>query len=185
MKYQGHSDVALNEEGLRQARLVGERLAGEKLSAVYSSDLSRAMATAKAIAGHHRLPVTPIPELREIKFGDWEGLTYTGINEKWPDEMARLFTHAAELQIPGGESFSQVKERAVRTIARLAEEHQGENIAIVSHGGTIRTIICAALNIHLNYLWNIQQDNTAVNIIEYRNGRVMVSLVNDIHHLHR
>lgn len=183
MKYQGHSDTALTEEGLRQARQVAQRFANEKIAAVYASDLSRAYNTAEAIAGKHGLPVATLPALREINFGVWEGLTYTAINEKWSDDMRVLYTTPDELVIPGGETFRQLKERAGNAMDSLVKNHPDETIAVVSHGGTIRTILCAILNIHLNHVWNIRQDNTAVNIIDYYSEKTIVSLVNDAHHL--
>ena len=183
MRYQGHTDIALTDEGIKQAELVAERLAKEKINAVYSSDLSRAFITAERIAQRHGVSVTGIPELREIKFGEWEGLTYKGIGEKWPDQLPKLYSHPDEVVIPGGETFRDLKARATRAVESLVEKHPEDTIAVVSHGGTIRTILCATLNIHLNHVWSIRQDNTAVNIIEYYGDRAIVSLVNDIHHL--
>lgn len=183
MKYQGHCDVALTDKGIEQARLAGKRLADEKISAVYASDLSRAFKTAECIAQEHNLPVTAIPGLREINFGEWEGLTFEGINSQWTEAMSKLFTHPDEIVIPGGETFRAVKERATTALAQLVARHPDQTIVVVSHGGTIRTVLCAVLNIHLNHLWNIKQDNTAVNMLEYYDEQTMVSLVNDVHHL--
>ncbi len=183
LKYQGHTDVPLSDEGLRQAHLVAGRLAAEKLAAVYASDLSRAFITAETIAARHNLPVTRLPELREVQFGDWEGLTYEGISANWPEEYNQLFHRTDEVRIPGGETFREVKERAAGAVARLVARHPGETIAVVSHGGAIRTIICAALDIHLNHVWDIRQDNTAVNILEYHSQRAILTLLNDSHHL--
>lgn len=183
LKYQGHTDTALTDAGLRQAELVAARLAAEPVAAVYASDLSRALITAENIAARHSLPVIALPELREIRFGHWEGLTYDGIIERWPEEYQQLYTRTDEVRIPGGETFRELKERAAGAVARLVEHHRGQTIALVSHGGTIRTIVCAALNIHLNHLWDIRQDNTAVNIIEYHKHRTIITLLNDTHHL--
>jgi len=183
MKYQGHCDIALTQAGIEQAGLVANRLADEDVAAVYASDLNRALTTAQCIADKHSLSVTTIPEVKEINFGEWEGLTYEGINSQWADSMAKLFTFPDEVIIPGGETFQAVKERATAAIAQLVEKHPDQTIVVVSHGGTIRTLLCAALNTHLNHLWNIKQDNTAVNIVEYYDGKAMVSLVNDVHHL--
>ncbi len=182
-KYQGHTDIALTELGVSQAQKVAERLAGEELTAVYASDLSRAYQTAEHIAGKHGLNVIAVPEFREISFGEWEGLKYDKINREWPELMERLFTHPDEIRIPGGETFRELKERSHQALQRLVASHQNETIVIVSHGGTIRTLLCAALDIHLNKVWDIQQDNTAVNIIQYNDNRTIVSLVNDAHHL--
>lgn len=183
LKYQGHTDTPLSDEGRRQANLVAARLAAEPVAAVYASDLSRALFTAKAIAAPHRLAVTSLPALREIQFGDWEGLTYEGINERWPEEYTQLYHRTDEVRIPGGETFRELKERAAGAVAQLADKHRGDTVVVVSHGGTIRTIVCAALNIHLNHVWDIRQDNTAVSIIEYHKTRTIVTLLNDTHHL--
>ena len=183
MKYQGHCDVALTDKGVEQARLAGKRLAGEDISAVYASDLCRAFKTAECIAKEHNLPVTAIPGLREINFGEWEGLTFQGLSSELTEAMANLFIHPDEIVIPGGETFREVKERATSALAKLVTKHPNQTIVVVSHGGTIRTLLCAALNIHLNYLWNIKQDNTAINMLEYYDEQVIVTLVNDVHHL--
>ncbi len=183
MKYQGHCDIALTEKGIKQAELAANSLAKERVSAVYASDLCRAFATAESIANKHNLQVAAIPELREINFGQWEGLTYDKINSQWSDMMAKLFTHPDEIEIPDGETFREVKERATLAISKLIQKHPNETIVVVSHGGTIRTILCAILNIHLNHLWNIKQDNTAINILEYYDNQALVSLVNGTSHL--
>jgi len=183
MKYQGHCDVALTQKGVQQAMLAADRLASEDICAVYASDLSRAFKTAECIAEKHNLPVTAIPGLREINFGEWEGLTFDKITSQWTEEMSKLFTHPDEIVIPGGETFREVKERATQALAKLVAEHPDQTIVVVSHGGTIRTVLCAVLNIHLNHLWNIKQDNTAINMLEYYDERVVVALVNDVHHL--
>lgn len=182
-KYQGHSDIALTDKGLQQAQAVAERLAAEKIDAVYASDLSRAFKTAECIADKHNLQVTSVPALREIKFGEWEGLTYEEISEKWPGMLGKLWTTPDELEIPGGETFYQLKERAYAAIKKIVKDHPEQTVVIVAHGGTIGTIMCAILDIHLNHVWSIRQDNTAVNIVEYHDDRPTIILLNCIRHL--
>lgn len=182
-KYQGHSDIALTDKGLQQAQAVAERLAAEKIDAVYASDLSRAFKTAECIADKHNLQVTSVPALREIKFGEWEGLTYEEISEKWPGMLGKLWTTPDELEIPGGETFYQLKERAYSAIKKNVKDHPEQTVVIVAHGGTIGTIMCAILDIHLNHVWSIRQDNTAVNIVEYHDDRPTIILLNCIRHL--
>ena len=183
LKYQGHSDIILDDDGLRQAALVAGRLKGEKIDAVYSSDLKRAFATAEAIANYHSLPVFVMPGLREMKFGEWEGFTFKFIYERWPEEMDKLFVNAREARVPGGETFDEVKIRAAAAVDELVAKHPEQTVVAVCHGGTIRTIICNVLGIDLNRVWDIKQDNTAVNIIEFYPERAIISLLNDTHHL--
>jgi alpha-ribazole phosphatase len=183
MKYQGHTDICLNSLGLKQAEAAAIRLAAENISAVYSSDLVRAYATADVIACKHGLTVQAEPAFREIHFGEWEGLTYEEICQRWPEIINQLYSSPDEIKIPGGETFRELKKRAVLAIEQLISKHTDETIVAVSHGGTIRTILCAALHIHLNYIWNIRQDNTAISVVEYYPERNIVCLVNDTSHL--
>ncbi len=184
LKYQGHSDIELSEEGLRQAEQVAARLRHEPFSAIYSSDLSRAVVTAKKVASYHSLPITVMPEFREVCFGEWEGLNYDQIYAGWSAEIESFFQFPSQVEIPGGESFYDVQKRTNAGIELLRQRHDGECIAVVTHGGAIRTILCSALGIHLDSLWRFRQDNTAVNIVEYEERQNILRLVNDAHHIY-
>lgn len=182
-RYQGHTDVPLTEEGLRQAEKVAGRLAKEQVGTVYASDLGRAAQTAQTIAARHGQPVFLLSALREVNFGLWEGKTYQEVKREYTDGLTDWFNRPADILIPQGETFQQVKERAYAAILEVVKQHEGETVVVVSHGGTIRTILCAALELHLNRLWCIKQDNTAVNILEFYQDKAFVSMVNDTHHL--
>lgn len=182
-KYQGHSDISLNERGVRQGNLVAKRLANEKISAIYSSDLLRAQQTAEAIAGYHGLSVITKPEFREINFGIWEGLTYQEIMEDWSEILTAMYDKPGEFGPPQGESFQAVKQRVTYALQECIKEHQEQNIVLVSHGGTMRVLLCAALAIGLDKMWSMRQDSSAINIIEYVDNRAIVALVNDTWHV--
>ena len=182
--YQGHSDIELSEEGLQQAEKVAKRLKREPFSAIYSSDLKRAVATAQKVASYHSLPVETMPEFREVGFGKWEGLKYDQIYAGWSAEIEKFFRFPSQVAIPGGESFHDVQKRTNEGLELLRQKHDGECIAVVTHGGAIRTILCSALGIHLDNLWNFRQDNTAVNIVEYEDRKNIIRLVNDVYHLY-
>lgn len=184
LRYQGHSDIALTEDGVKQAGWVAERLAREPFSAIYSSDLSRARVTADIIAAKHGLSVEVTPDFREVKFGDWEGLRYNQIHDGWPAEMDKFFMQPGQVSIPGGETFHAVKTRTDRAMEAIRAKHDGECVAVVTHGGAIRTILCSALGISLDLLWCFRQDNTAVNIVEYEAKYNILRLVNDANHLY-
>ena len=104
-RYQGQTDVALSPLGIEQAEKLAAHFPVDKIEAVYSSDLARAMKTASCVADRFGLTVEPRPELRELNFGDWEGLTYDEIVAKWPDALQNFFQHPDVLEIPHGESF--------------------------------------------------------------------------------
>lgn len=183
-KYQGHSDVSLNEVGLRQAQLAAERLAKEKIAAVYSSDLLRAVQTAEIIAKQHNLQTLKVTEFREINFGLWEGLTYDEIMKDWPDILTSIYAGSGAVSMPGGESFCEVKQRAVAALEKLIASHDNETIAIVAHGGVLRVLLSHALGMELDRMWSIGQDSAAISIIEYFGNTALVSLVNDTCHIH-
>ena len=145
--------------------------------------MSRALETAGMIAAPHQLTVNQLVELRELNLGMWEGLTFQEIAARYNDLADLWYTSPSRLKIPGGETFAELKERAYQTVLRLVTRHPEETIALVTHGGTIRTIICAVLGLDLDKVWCIQQDNTAVNIINFYDTKTVITLLNDTNHL--
>lgn len=187
-RYQGQTDIPLNDKGKYQAQLVAKRLAGEEIAAVYASDLTRALYTAEAIAKEHQLDVIPMEEFREISFGEWEGSSFASLDVGARGQIDKIFTDPANIEVPGGENFQQVQKRAVRGIEKLIAKHPDETVVVVSHGAAIRTILCHALGMSLANVWSIRQDNTAVNKIAYYTSEgarasMIVELVNDAGHL--
>lgn len=182
-RYQGHSDIELSETGRRQARLLAKRLEKVEFKAVYSSDLWRAQETAEILAAYHNLTPTTLTSLREINFGDWEGLTFAEITENYQELANRWYLEPGEIQIPGGETFTMLRDRTWKTIKDLVKAHQDHTIALVTHAGSIRAIICALLDIDLNCAFRLRQDNCALNILDFFDDQGMLSLLNDTHHL--
>lgn len=182
-RYQGHSDVALSSQGRRQAELLRERLRHISFDAVYSSDLLRARETAAIIAAVHGLNVKTDEAFREINFGAWEGLTYREIVAAFPHEWESWRWDPANVVIPGGESFRQVKERVWRAFRMMVEREKGHNLLLVAHGGSLRALICAVLGMDLTAVWRFRLDNTGVSIVDCYNGDFILALLNDSHHL--
>ena len=183
-RYQGQSDVKLTEEGRKQAEKLADNFPVAKVDAIYASDLCRAMVTAETIAKKFGLKVQAEPAFRELSFGDWEGLTYQQIVDKWEEAMANFLQHPDILEIPGGESFPAVQQRAMKRLNELIEKHDGQTIVVVAHGAVLRTMLTAALHMPLQYLWSIRQFNTAVNIVRYdADANPTVELLNSTAHL--
>ena len=177
-RYMGHSDIPLDGVGLKQAQAVAARLAAENITAIYSSDLRRAVVTAEAIAKPHGLAVNKLPGVREIHFGLWEGLTYAEIIRQWPDELTAIYAHSGDVTIPGGESFSIVQGRAVKAVKQCLVGREEETVVFVAHGGVLRVLLCDALGLNLDNMWNFRQDSACMDIIEYYGDKAVVSLVN-------
>lgn len=131
---QGHSDIPLDESGRRQAELVAEAFSSIDIERIWSSDLSRALQTAEAIAKAKRLKVEPRTELRERSFGDWEGRAFHEVAEAISLEAKKQNADRADVRAPGGESITDVWER-IDAIARSVDRLDGPT-AIVTHGGT-------------------------------------------------
>ena len=181
---QGQSDVALSAAGIEQAEKLAANFPVEHIDAIYASDLIRARVTAETVAKRFGLGVNLEPAFRELSFGDWEGLTYEQIVASWPDAMENFLAHPDILDIPHGESFPEVQQRAMSRLQELIQKHEGQTIMVAAHGAVLRTMLTAALHMPLQYLWSIRQFNTAVNIVRYdAEGNPTVELLNSTAHL--
>ncbi|WP_073235094.1 alpha-ribazole phosphatase [Desulforamulus putei] len=184
-KFQGHSDIPLSERGRKQAKALAERLSNLKIDAFYSSDLSRARETAGILAEPHRGTVYYLPELREINFGRWEGLTFKEIAEAYGELSTRWWASPLTIQIPAGESLQQVVDRCTRAVAGIITRHAGETVVVAAHGGVIRVIVGAALGLDLNHFWQLRLDNVSLTVLEYHGPeKAILELFNDTCHLH-
>jgi broad specificity phosphatase PhoE len=143
LRWQGHADRPLNERGRRQARALAEALAGEPPSAVYSSDLLRARETAQIVASRLGLAVVTVPELREVDVGSWSGLTRQEIEQRFPDGYRRWRAHEGH-GWDDGESYEAMGERVVAALRRIAADHVGGDVLVVTHGGPIRAAVAHA-----------------------------------------
>ena len=183
-RFQGNTDVPLNEKGIQQAKALRERLAKFKFDACYTSDLSRAKDTAALIAEPHSLPLQECAALREVNFGAWEGLTGAQINEDYEDSLKKWRRNPRFVRPPGGETLEELTQRTMEAVQKIVHEYPEGQALLISHGGTIRCIITAVLGVDFNYYWRIRQDNTALSIVDfYREDRAVLSLLNDCSHL--
>jgi broad specificity phosphatase PhoE len=182
--YAGSTDLPLNDTGIRQAELAANYLKQKDISAIYSSDLTRAMQTAGSVAKVLGLDVNPLSELREVDYGFWEGLTEKEIGEKYPDILAPWRANVKGVRIPGGETFQELCDRAFPAFTRIAERNQEGNVVVVAHKSANRVLICAALGIDINLYRSIGQDNACINRIDLRgDGRFVIESINDTCHL--
>jgi len=175
--YQGQGDSPLSELGLEEAELLAKALKNEKFAGIYSSSLTRSYDTAKIIAKYHDLEVVKIPQLIERYYGDFEGLTYIKIKEKYPDLYQLWLTHPDKAIINGAETLEDLQKRGIEAISKLIKKHKGELFCIVGHGGINRTILFHYMNLGLDNFWRIKQDNCCINIVEIDN-HPMVTLLN-------
>lgn len=162
-RIQGHLDIPLNDTGHWQGQRLGQALAGEGISAVYASDLSRAWDTAQYVARASGAPLTVEPALRERGFGSFEGRTFAEIEADTPELARRWRQRDPHFAPQGGESLVQLYERVVTAAERLAARHPGELIALVGHGGVMDVLYRAATRQDLQAARTWQLGNAAIN----------------------
>ena len=162
-RIQGQIDIGLNANGRWQAQRLGQALADERIDAVYSSDLGRALETAHALAREAGVPVQPQTALRERAFGIFEGLTFAEIEQRFPDEARRWRQRDAGFGPQGGETLREFYARAVAAVADLAARHRGQHIAVVTHGGVLDALYRAATRIPLDAPRTWQVGNASIN----------------------
>lgn len=139
-RIQGQIDIALNATGLRQASGAGRWLKPAGIVALYSSDLKRARMTAEAIGAALALTPTFVPEMRERRYGIFEGLTYAEAKEKYPQGYAAFEGRNAHYNFENGESLVDMYVRVTGKLQDIAARHAGQNIAVVLHGGVLDVI---------------------------------------------
>jgi alpha-ribazole phosphatase/probable phosphoglycerate mutase len=180
-RYKGHTDVELSERGRQQLTLLARQMqtSGIRLSALYCSDLKRALQSAEILGRVLDVKVTEVSDLRERNFGEWEGMSFSEISEAYPVEFNNWKKDPLRFHPPKGESTIEVAERALKTLEEIMKRHLGESFGVVAHGGINRVILCHFLGLPLHNLFRIEQDYGCLNIIDmYPDGNPVVRLMN-------
>jgi broad specificity phosphatase PhoE len=186
-RFGGHSPTPLSGLGHRQAEATARALAGERVTAVYSSDLLRAVQTAEPLARATGLEIRQTSALRERSVGLLEGLTFEEAAAAHPDEYAALLRRDFEHVLAGGESYRQLLDRAAAYLDRAAERHRGGTVALFSHTGTICILalhLMGALDApHLKPVW-LSSSNCGVTRFSIEHGGLIrIKALNDTRHL--
>jgi probable phosphoglycerate mutase len=186
-RLQGHSDIALNDEGLRQADALGRALALEPLAGVIASDLERARQTAQAVADHHGIDLRIDSQLRERCYGGFEGLPYAQIAKIYPEHYAAWQARDIDALMPPGErtaeSFRQFFVRSTAAIAHWAGQYPGRTIAIVAHGGVLECACRAARGMELSSPRDFEIKNASINRFSFSGGKLTLLDWGDVSHL--
>ena len=162
-RIQGQLDIGLNDTGLWQARQLGLALADAGITALYASDLSRARQTAQAVAEHTGLAVVTDSGLRERGFGVFEGLSFAEVEQRWPAQALRWRQRDPAFGPAGGEVLAEFYARSIACATRLAEQHPGETIALVAHGGVMDCLYRAASRVSLQAPRSWDLGNASIN----------------------
>jgi probable phosphoglycerate mutase len=186
-RFGGHTDTPLSPRGRKQAQATARALASEKFSAIYSSDLPRAIATASPLAKLTGVALETTEALRERSVGVMEGLTFEEAAEQHPEQYQALLRRDFEHVLLGGESYRQTLDRASRQLDEAIEQHKGGRIAFFAHTGTICILILHLMGAldapDLKPVW-IATANCGIARFDLRDdGFVRVLSINDTRHL--
>ena len=181
-RYWGHTDVKLSKLGIEQAERLRDLLATEKIDVAYSSDLQRTLVTAEIIASKHSAEIIKCPELREISFGELEGLTFSEIAQRYPEVVKSWKEGKIEFKYPGGESMGSLIRRVASFPKRLKDLAPEQTALIVAHSGSLRMLMCHLLGIEPQRWWQFRLDFTSLSILETNSrGAILMSLNNTCH----
>jgi broad specificity phosphatase PhoE len=157
------------------ASVLADKLRDVAVAAVYSSPLERARMTADPIAAEHDLTPVIIDGLREIEFGDVEGL---GFDDLPPNLQQGLLDNPTQVRFPGGETYTELQERVVAALGGVTARHDGETVVAVSHAGAIRAALAAWLLMPDEAVSRLDQRSGAVNVIEWHDGTPLIRVLN-------
>lgn len=169
--------VGMTEKGRAEIAAVAERLAKEKIAAIYASPLQRTRESAEIVSARLGLPITFRDDLLELDFGEWTGATFDSIraHPKWH----AWSTQRSLAQIPGGETMRAVQHRAVDAMVELNERHLGETVVLVSHGDVIRAMLIFALGMPLDFYNRIEVAQGSLSTIQIEPDRIRVIRISE------
>jgi broad specificity phosphatase PhoE len=184
LRYMGQANIPLNSQGREQARLAAQRLKKREAVALYASDLARAWETAQIVGDVLGLKPQQLPELREIDVGQWEGLTPEELYRRFPDHMREYERDPARTVRLGGESYAQLQQRALVALKRIEATHRPEDTVVaVSHGGTIRALLCHVIGLDLINFGRLWLDNGSISELRHSGSGWRLLRLNDAAHL--
>lgn len=182
---QGQQDSPLTELGKAQAQAVAERLCDEAFDHIYSSDLQRVVDTAQPLAERTGHAIVLEPELRERRYGIFEGLNYADIEQQHSELYQRYLVerHDADFVIPEAETLRQLDARGVAIFQRLADRHPNERIVVFSHGGTLAAVLRSVLGVPVGGKHGFRMANGSISTIIYDKSGWRVITLGEVSHL--
>lgn len=186
-RLQGHLDIALNEQGLRQAEALAAALAHEHFDAIFASDLQRAGQTAAAVAAGRSQPVLIDAGWRERCFGGFEGLLYADIASAFPQAHAAMLARDVDVRYPAGahiaETLREFDARVFATLQRLLAGGSYRKVAIVSHGGVLDCLYRRAMQLTLDSARDFDVMNASINRMQWQDGQLRLLVWGEVTHL--
>lgn len=182
-RFQGQTDVPLNDAGKQQALALSTRLAREDIHTIYASDLRRAWQTAQEIKVQNHCPLVPEPRLRELRFGEWEGLTYKKIQVRDPQALLAWQNETLSYAPPGGESLTQLTARVAAALEDIHDAHPQETVLLVAHAGALQVLLCQVLGLSPDMYWQFRLEPASLSEVRLYPQGATINFLNDTCHL--
>ncbi|MDF2881781.1 MAG: histidine phosphatase family protein [Clostridiaceae bacterium] len=162
-KIQGSHDTELNQTGIEQAELLSKKVVelNYKFSKIYTSQQKRAMKTAQILSCTVKEDCIPIIGLQEVNYGEWEGLCWREIQDKFPEEYQQWYNHRRYTRPPKGESYDDMLKRVLTVLHKIVNENSSD-VAIVTHGAVIMSLQCYLTNTPFDEMTKFKTDNTSI-----------------------
>ena len=175
----GHIDSSISEEGKEQIDKITNYLKDFDIDKIYTTTSSRTKDTVKKLSELKSIEIIEKESLKEISFGDFEGLTFDEIKDKYPKEFQDMIEKGYEYKYPNGESLIDSYNRVCIELDNIISNNDDRTILICSHGGTIRNIITYLISNSYKYHWNFKIDNGSVTILEVQDGFTVITAMNN------
>ena len=175
----GHIDSSISEEGKEQIDKITNYLKDFDIDKIYTTTSSRTKDTVKKLSELKSIEIIEKESLKEISFGDFEGLTFDEIKDKYPKEFQDMIEKGYEYKYPNGESLIDSYNRVCIELDNIISNNDDRTILICSHGGTIRNIITYLISNSYKYHWNFKIDNGSVTILEVQDGFTVITALNN------
>lgn len=175
----GHIDSSISEEGKEQIDKITNYLKDFDIDKIYTTTSSRTKDTVKKLSELKSIEIIEKESLKEISFGDFEGLTFDEIKDKYPKEFQDMIEKGYEYKYPNGESLIDAYNRVCIELDNIISNNDDRTILICSHGGTIRNIITYLISNSYKYHWNFKIDNGSVTILEVQDGFTVITAMNN------
>ncbi|MBI4844892.1 MAG: histidine phosphatase family protein [Candidatus Omnitrophica bacterium] len=172
-QYCGSLDAPLNEEGMAQVKLLKPKAWRLKPDILFCSPLKRAEQTARILFPDEKIEFEPA--LRELNFGEWEGLQFEEIRRIYGDLYAKWINDPFSVTPPGAESLVCMQKRCMKFFNSVLEKHERKKIGIISHGGTIKMILLNVNNIERKRFWDVEVKNASLYRLKFKNKKLVAS----------
>lgn len=183
-RFQGQEDTPLSERGLKQGHMLAEGLRNVPIDVCISSPLQRSYMTCKFCADLHNLPVATDERLLEINHGSWEQMLAKDIAKTFPEEFELWHTQPHLVTMPdGGENLEDVRKRVRACFDEIVQTYKDKVILVAAHDAVNKAIICDVLGMGMEHFWQVKQDNTCINVLEFDGRSWRAVLLNSCHHM--